>query len=217
MVGMRTSGAPLAILISNGLNLKVSIVHNVKFYYMKRINIVNFTKGNSLFYYGMKPSFWSLKNNQKSGQGWFHGSARSRCHRIYKSEKWSLELQTAPSVPGDLTTIPGVHAARLAAPDRPAVEPFASLARTLKAGAEPVLLPVVSQGLRTSIFMDSNGSFFYHRVRIELYASLSEFLVVGGRAEERSRSARWDGLWGPGPLGLPGGPCALGPAPENRF
>ena len=26
------------------------------------INIVNFTKGNSLFYYGMKPSFWSLKS-----------------------------------------------------------------------------------------------------------------------------------------------------------
>jgi hypothetical protein len=24
-----------------------------------RLNIVNFTKGNSLFYYGMKPSFWS--------------------------------------------------------------------------------------------------------------------------------------------------------------
>jgi hypothetical protein len=24
-----------------------------------RINIVNFTKGNSLFYYGMRPSFWS--------------------------------------------------------------------------------------------------------------------------------------------------------------
>jgi cytosolic carboxypeptidase protein 4 len=38
-----------------------------------RINIVNFTKGNSLFYYGMKPSFWSLKNYQKSGNGWFQG------------------------------------------------------------------------------------------------------------------------------------------------
>jgi hypothetical protein len=31
-----------------------------------RINIVNFTKGNSLFYYGMKPSLWSLKNYQKN-------------------------------------------------------------------------------------------------------------------------------------------------------
>lgn len=38
---------------------------------MIRINIVNFTKGNSLFYYGMKPSFWSLKSFEKSGQGWF--------------------------------------------------------------------------------------------------------------------------------------------------
>ena len=37
-----------------------------------RINIVNFTKGNSLFYYGMKPSFWSLKNHQQTGQGWYH-------------------------------------------------------------------------------------------------------------------------------------------------
>jgi hypothetical protein len=40
---------------------------------MIRINIVNFTKGNSLFYYGMKPSFWSYKSNSKNGLGWFHG------------------------------------------------------------------------------------------------------------------------------------------------
>ena len=40
---------------------------------MIRINIVNFTKGNSLFYYGMKPSFWSLKSYEKSGRGWFQG------------------------------------------------------------------------------------------------------------------------------------------------
>ena len=40
---------------------------------MIRINIVNFTKGNSLFYYGMKPSFWSHQAYQKSGQSWFHG------------------------------------------------------------------------------------------------------------------------------------------------
>mmetsp|Transcript_41330 Transcript_41330/g.62966 ORF Transcript_41330/g.62966 Transcript_41330/m.62966 type:complete len:115 (+) Transcript_41330:452-796(+) len=38
---------------------------------MIRINIVNFTKGNSLFYYGMKPSFWSLKNYTHTGTGWF--------------------------------------------------------------------------------------------------------------------------------------------------
>jgi hypothetical protein len=38
-----------------------------------RINVVNFTKGNSLFYYGMKPSLWSLKNYNKNRQGWFHG------------------------------------------------------------------------------------------------------------------------------------------------
>ena len=38
-----------------------------------RINIVNFTKGNSLFYYGMKPSFWSAKTNSKQGKGWFQG------------------------------------------------------------------------------------------------------------------------------------------------
>ena len=36
-----------------------------------RINIVNFTKGNSLFYYGMKPSFWSLKSFEKNGTGWY--------------------------------------------------------------------------------------------------------------------------------------------------
>ena len=35
-----------------------------------RINIVNFTKGNSLFYYGMKPSIWSLNMNRKNGCGW---------------------------------------------------------------------------------------------------------------------------------------------------
>ena len=40
---------------------------------MIRINVVNFTKGNSLFYYGMKPSFWSLKSHLKNGQGWFQG------------------------------------------------------------------------------------------------------------------------------------------------
>lgn len=40
---------------------------------MIRINIVNFTKGNSLFYYGMKPCIWSVKNNLKNGQGWYHG------------------------------------------------------------------------------------------------------------------------------------------------
>ena len=34
---------------------------------MIRINVVNFTKGNSLFYYGMKPSFWSLKSHLKNG------------------------------------------------------------------------------------------------------------------------------------------------------
>jgi len=37
-----------------------------------RLNIVNFTKGNSLFYYGMKPSIWSLKTHQKNGTGWYH-------------------------------------------------------------------------------------------------------------------------------------------------
>jgi len=36
---------------------------DVKVGQMIRINIVNFTKGNSLFYYGMRPSFWSLKSN----------------------------------------------------------------------------------------------------------------------------------------------------------
>ena len=36
-----------------------------------RLSIVNFTKGNSLFYYGMKPSIWSLKKNQKEGTKWF--------------------------------------------------------------------------------------------------------------------------------------------------
>ena len=38
-----------------------------------RLNIVNFTKGNSLFYYGMKPSIWSLKNYLSTGVGWYHG------------------------------------------------------------------------------------------------------------------------------------------------
>ena len=38
---------------------------------MIRINVVNFTKGNSLFYYGMKPCFWSLKSHEKNQQGWF--------------------------------------------------------------------------------------------------------------------------------------------------
>ena len=38
-----------------------------------RINIVNFTKGNSLFYYGMKPSFWSAKSWEATGRGWFQG------------------------------------------------------------------------------------------------------------------------------------------------
>ena len=38
-----------------------------------RLNIVNFTKGNSLFYYGMKPSFWSQQNYEINGSGWFHG------------------------------------------------------------------------------------------------------------------------------------------------
>jgi len=36
-----------------------------------KINVVNFTKGNSLFYYGMKPSFWSLKNYNARGTGWY--------------------------------------------------------------------------------------------------------------------------------------------------
>lgn len=40
---------------------------------MIRINIVNFTKGNSLFYYGMKPCFWSLRSHEKNQQGWFQG------------------------------------------------------------------------------------------------------------------------------------------------
>lgn len=40
---------------------------------MIRINIVNFTKGNSLFYYGMKPSFWSRKSHMANGQSWFQG------------------------------------------------------------------------------------------------------------------------------------------------
>ena len=35
-----------------------------------RMNIVNFTKGNSLFYYGMKPSIWSLNANKKNQVGW---------------------------------------------------------------------------------------------------------------------------------------------------
>ena len=38
-----------------------------------RIHIVNFTKGNSLFYYGMKPSLWSLRAFQRNGRGWYHG------------------------------------------------------------------------------------------------------------------------------------------------
>ena len=38
-----------------------------------RINIVNFTKGNSLFYFGMRPSFWSQKTWENSGRGWFQG------------------------------------------------------------------------------------------------------------------------------------------------
>lgn len=38
-----------------------------------RINIVNFTKGNSLFYYGMKPSIWSNKAHNENGIGWYHG------------------------------------------------------------------------------------------------------------------------------------------------
>ena len=29
-----------------------------------RINVVNFTKGNSLFHSGMKPSVWSTKSNR---------------------------------------------------------------------------------------------------------------------------------------------------------
>lgn len=36
-----------------------------------KVNVVNFTKGNSLFYFGMKPSFWSNKEWQASGRGWF--------------------------------------------------------------------------------------------------------------------------------------------------
>lgn len=40
---------------------------------MIRINIVNFTKGNSLFYYGMKPSIWSLNANKKNQVGWIQG------------------------------------------------------------------------------------------------------------------------------------------------
>jgi len=35
------------------------------------INIVNFTKGSSLFYYGMKPSFYSIRAQAATGKGWF--------------------------------------------------------------------------------------------------------------------------------------------------
>ena len=38
-----------------------------------RINVVNFTKGNSLFHSGMKPSIWSTKANrnlQNGESGW---------------------------------------------------------------------------------------------------------------------------------------------------
>ena len=65
---------------------------------------------------------------------------------MHKSEEWILEPQTPASVPGDLATIPGVHTARLAAPDRPAAEPSASLALAMRVASECVLLTLISQG-----------------------------------------------------------------------
>lgn len=34
-------------------------------------NIVNFTKRDSLFNYGMKPAYYSTVANKRSGEGWF--------------------------------------------------------------------------------------------------------------------------------------------------
>jgi hypothetical protein len=36
-----------------------------------RINIVNFTKADSLFKIGMKPSFWSKIAKEEEDKGWF--------------------------------------------------------------------------------------------------------------------------------------------------
>ena len=57
---------------------------------------------------------------------------------MHESEKWIIEPQTAPSVPGDRAIIPGVHTARLPAAYRPAVEPWTSLAHALMAASERV-------------------------------------------------------------------------------
>ena len=43
--------------------------NNSEFMETVHINIVNFTKGNSLFHHGMKPSIWSTKMNRNLEEG----------------------------------------------------------------------------------------------------------------------------------------------------
>ena len=100
-------------------------------------------------------------------------------------------------MPGDLAIIPGVHAARLAAPDRPAVEPEPSLAPASTPASERVLPTLVSQGLRASTSMDANASWPYLHLLFELYAPLCGFFGVRGRGDERDFETCRGGLWGP--------------------
>jgi len=57
-----------------------------------RINIVNFTKGNSLFHSGMKPSVWSTKSNRglSDGEG---GWVQECCENVtYEPSTYQKEI-----------------------------------------------------------------------------------------------------------------------------
>lgn len=72
-----------------------------------------------------------------------------------------------------------------------------SLAPASEPASECVQLALVSQGLHTSYSMDYYDPGRYDRLLFELYNPYTGLLALGGRGEERLRSERCRGLWGP--------------------
>ena len=77
------------------------------------------------------------------------------------------------------------------------MKPGPYLSHALMAASERVFYALVLQGWCASYSTDMDDPGRHSQLLLDVYIPHTGLFALGGRAEYRSRSARWDSVWGP--------------------